>query len=89
MYLYEYMRVTSSARLDDDDLGFVQQRWAFLCAQMFVNVVDGELIWFLSFAVDSEDSSQFPVRHDDHQHTVRVFEFWMFRELNNGFINCL
>ena len=50
------MRITSSAGLDDDDLGFVQQRWTFLCFQVFINVINGEYVLF--FVIHT---SQIPV----------------------------
>lgn len=74
--------VTSSAGLDEDDLWFVEQRWTVLWAQMSVNVVQGEVVVVagrrLALAVDPDNSSQFPMRHDHHHHAVRVFEFGVF-----------
>lgn len=72
--------VTSSAGLDDDDLWFVEQRRTVLWAQMSVNIVQVEVVIrrHLALAVDPGNSSQFPMRHDHHHHTVRVFELGVF-----------
>lgn len=83
--------ITSSAALDDDDLGFVEQRWTVIWTQISVKVLQGEVIIcrHLALAVDTGNSSQFPMRHDHHHHAVRVFEFGVFREVEDGGFNRL
>lgn len=70
--------ITSSAGLDDDDLWFVHQVTTLHCVQVFVHFVNGKFIRRFLCVVDSIDILPRSVRHDDHHHAVRVFEFRMF-----------
>lgn len=83
--------VTSSAGLDEDDLGFVLQRFALLCVQVFVDVVDVEQVRFVGVGlpVDAAHGPQYSMRHDDHKHAVCVFELWVGRELPYGGVDFL
>lgn len=81
--------LTSSAGLDDDDLGFVHQGGTFLGTQVFVNVVDGEFIWFFLAVVDPKDIFAFPMRHDHHKHAVGVPQLWMLCESVQNLIDPL
>lgn len=58
---------------------------------MLVNFVQGEVVVFkrLALGADPSNNSQSPMRHDHHHHAVRVFQFGVFGELNDGVFNRL